>query len=69
MNSIDTWVIYNKPTDYPNNYVARKFINNAPSTTIHVADSLEEIRKLVPEGLFKIERFPNDDPKIVEVWI
>ena len=31
--------------------------------------TLEEARKLIPEGLSRLNRDPNDDPVIVESWL
>lgn len=31
-------------------------------------DSLEEARAKVPEGLYRMDRHPGDDPVIVETW-
>lgn len=69
MNELSIWVIYDNPLDVPGKFVARKWLNNRPTETIYIADTLEEIRKHIPEGLVNIERFPDDDPKITEVWI
>ena len=69
------WTIYDHPIDMPNHYVARQFevTHNGPRPTESViqSDSLETIREmmLVEFGLTKIERYPEDDPKIIEVWI
>lgn len=63
------WTIYKHPSDYPDKFVARCFNFNRPTTAVYTADTLEEIRRLIPQGLFRLERDPNDDPVIVEVWI
>lgn len=34
-----------------------------------LAPTLDEARALLPPGLFRTDRHPEDDPKIVEVWI
>lgn len=69
MKGLEIWVVYKKPLDYPNKFVIRKWINNTPTKTMYIADTLDEIRQRIPEGLVSIGRSPNDDPKIVEVWI
>jgi hypothetical protein len=69
---LDIWTIYRYPRDYPDKYVARRaeITNDITHTRdMFVADSLEEIRALLPKGLHRIERYPLDDPVIVEVWI
>jgi hypothetical protein len=77
LDYLDVWTIYDHPSDYPNDFVARK-------TTIHKAvitvardvlkaSSLEAIRALVqahsPNVLDRFERNPDDDPVIVECWM
>ena len=67
------WVIYAHPRDYPNRYVMRRWrIQGAtivPTDDIALADSLQEIRKKLPSGLFRLARFEDDDPCIAEVWL
>lgn len=67
------WVIYKHPRDYPQQYVARLWEIRAgcvlPTADVMMADTLAEIRKSIPVGLFRTERFSDDDPCIVEVWI
>ena len=63
-------VIYDKPKDYPSNFVARLWdINNKPTSYVVVADSLEEIRKLLPNNLTRIPRSEADDPVIIETYL
>jgi hypothetical protein len=63
------WTIFRYPKDYPNNYVARLFIYDRPGNDIRLANDLDGIRKLIPPGLFKINRDKDDDPCIVETWV
>jgi hypothetical protein len=66
------WTVYEHPRDYPDHFVARKFLVTTvtqPTTDMFVADSLEELRSLLPHGLHRLPRFEHDDPKIVEVWL
>jgi len=69
MTELELWVIYKNPLDYPNKFVARKWLNNNPTKTMYIEDTLDDIRKKIPQNLFNLHRMPNDDPKIVEVWI
>lgn len=67
------YVVYARPKDYPNEYVAR-VLDVAPGTVepkeiCGRAESLEELRKTLPPGLSRIPRSPQDDPEIVETWI
>jgi hypothetical protein len=71
--NMNTYTIYNSPTDYPNTYVARRFeIENVPiAKEVFMVDTdLDKIRtKLSEMGLFKIPRDESDDEKIVETWL
>lgn len=65
-----SWAVYDHPNDYPDAYVARRFENENPTSTIMVCPELDRIRQqLFDMGLIKIERFQGDDPKILECWI
>ena len=64
--------IYFNPDDYPNKYVARVFDIRPGDVQrtryIMLGDDLEEIRLRIPEGLYRKNRCPEDDAKILEVW-
>ncbi len=61
--------VYRHPEDYPEQFVARVWDLNRPTNLIALADTLEELREAIPEGMYNIGRQPQDDPCIVEVWI
>jgi hypothetical protein len=61
--------VYNKPKDYPNNCVARLWDINKPTKYIVISDTLEELRKHIPEHLTRIPRSVNDDSTIVESYM
>jgi NAD-dependent SIR2 family protein deacetylase len=69
------WTVYHNPTDFPGKFVVRRHVifhgqTEPQATTEHfVADSLDEIRRMVPQGLVRLARFDEDDAKIVEVWL
>lgn len=67
------WTVYKHPKDYPNDYVARKHTIGAfgshPSVEMFAADTLEEIRALIPLGLVCLGRAPDDEAQIVETWL
>ena len=71
---LEHYVIYRYPSDYPNNYVVRRWrlvglTGLAADKDYQLADSLGEARELVPKGLIQLDRSEGDDPCIVEVWI
>lgn len=67
------WTVYDHPLDYPDYFVARKSVVGASMTTLThemlTADTLDELRALLPPGLYRVHRFVQDDPKIMEVWL
>ena len=67
------WVIYRHPRGYPGKYVMRRWGILAgkivATDEMALADTLEEIRASVPPGLYRLERFEDDDPCILEVWL
>lgn len=67
------WNVYEKPVDYPEDFVARKFVIggsfHVATNEMFVADTLAEVRALLPRGLVRIARAESDDPKIVESWL
>lgn len=71
---IEHFVIYEKPKDFPDKFVVRRFVIAGPEPAPDkepwaVVDTLEAARKKVPWGQYRIERDPSDDPVIVESWI
>jgi hypothetical protein len=70
MSNFYLWTIYDRPVDYPNSFVARKFIVDRPTDEVIVRDTLAEVRKAIGwRALVRFERHPDNDPKIIEHWI
>jgi hypothetical protein len=70
------FTIYEKPADYPENWVVRQWELYASSkgTLIvpgphRIAWNLEGARELIPLGQYRLGRNTEDDPYIVETWI
>lgn len=61
--------IYNRPTDYPEKYVARVWDCDTPTHLIAIADTLEGIRATIPPNMTCLPHMAGDDHCIVEVWI
>jgi hypothetical protein len=67
--------IYERPVDFPDEYVARLWLirrgTEAPVMTAIVlrAASLDELRAMLPPGLRRLPREPDDEVQIVETWI
>jgi len=72
--ALAVWVIYHRPKDYPDGYVLRcQYAMPGGTTEISkdawFGDTLESLRAIVPPGLVRMSRHPNDEPHIVETWI
>ncbi len=63
------WVVYKNPKDYPDKFVARPGVTGGMAGSILLADSLDALRAMLPPGLHRMERHPQDDPVVVEVWL
>lgn len=61
--------IYERPKDFPRKYVARLFNLAKPTEFVVVKDTLQEIRKEIPENMVRLPRHAEDDPVILETWI
>lgn len=70
---IEAWVIYRHPPDYPNSFVARKFLLSPPSLDLIVSDTAQDVRHIIASlptrMLTRIEHGEFDDPAIVETWL
>jgi hypothetical protein len=66
---LETFVVYRHPLDFPTHYVLRRWFGTRMTEDIELAMSLEEVRSYLPPGRFRLDRFPEDDARVVEVWI
>jgi len=68
------WTIYDHPTDFPNEFVARRHEivrgGSRPTSDAMASHSLDLLRdELARRGLSCISRHPTDEPQIVETWL
>ena len=67
------WVIYERPLDYPDSFVVRRWwaeagkANADPQAALF--KTLEEARASLPRGLYCLGRTEGDEPQIREVWL
>lgn len=71
---IDLIVVYDHPSDYPDEYVARMhrvFSDGDAIVTeaLAISADLDTVRAAIPPGFYCIGRAREDDPVILEVWI
>lgn len=70
------WTVYDHPTDYPDNFVARRFEivpgELEPRRTGHViiTETVEELNEHFDSlGLAFLARHEQDEPQIMGVWM
>lgn len=66
------FTIYDHPRDHPNSWVVRRWVVRRLACRpdeMRLAGSLEEARDLLPPGVTRLPRGPDDDPRIVETWL
>jgi hypothetical protein len=68
------WVVYDHPSDYPDQFVARQHIigigGQRLTDRMMAASTLENIQAAMTNlGLVRIDRDMADDPVIVESWL
>ena len=70
---LSMWVIYERPRDYPEYFVVRRWrVDRAGASALEacaLVASLADAREHVPRGAVNIGREPEDDPVIVESWV
>lgn len=71
MNSkhIRVWTIYDHPEDYPDSFIARKFLNNSPTDDIIVSDNLANIEQELEDMGYCELPVHEPNPQIVSVWM
>lgn len=68
-HQLEIFVIYERPLDFPESFVVRRWFNDQMTPDYELAPSLVEARKLVPPSAdFRTPRCEGDDPCIVEMW-
>ena len=62
------YTIYKNPSDYPDKYVVRLFVNSVATDIHSLHDTPDEARAPL-RGLYCMDRHASDDPVIVETWL
>jgi len=69
-NHLPIFVVYDRPSDFPDHYVVREFRGPTVALSALTFDDLESARAhLAEHGLVRLDRHPSDDPKILETWL
>lgn len=62
--------VFKHPDDYPGKWVARVFDVNRPTRLVAIADTHEELLRIMPmQKMVRFNRDPKDQTSIVESWI
>jgi hypothetical protein len=71
VSGLETWVVYDRPLDFPNVFVARRFEGVTPTKDLIQDVNLTQLRHAIrARGEFiRFTRAEGDDPKILEVWL
>lgn len=71
-NKLYMYTIYCKPSDYPDDYVCRRFTIDKrakPDFYPTAIGTLEACREAIPNWMVKLETDPKDCPSVVESWV
>jgi len=67
------WTVYFSPKDFPDWFVARPTMirpkTSGPIPMHLMARDINTLRTMLPGGLVRLERKPEDEPQIMEVWV
>lgn len=73
---LNIWTVYKNPTDYPGQYVARRFVLDQRTDDLYANQSLDAVRAWVEYsgrryGVIpvRLERDPGDAPAVLENWV
>lgn len=67
---VTIWVIYDHPRDFPNDFVARRWVGEEATREIICAKTVNALRDMLEgRGLVRLERHHSDDPVIMETWL
>lgn len=68
--TLTMWTIYRNPADCPGSWVVRAHdVPGGPREFCEVCSSLKDAHRRIPFGLVRVNRFPEDEPQIVETWM
>lgn len=66
---LEIFTIYERPRDFPEHFVIRRWFTDQATQDYELAPSLDEVRELVPQSAdVCLPRCECDDPCIVETW-
>ena len=70
--TLDCWVLYERPLDFPDGFIARFWRGVTATDRVVTAETIGALRgklRVLDPDLVVFHRAENDDPAIVEVWM
>jgi len=64
---LPAWIVFRDEPDYPGKVIAR-LATDTPTAYVLAADTLAELRAMLPPGLKVTKRHSADPPEVVEMW-
>ncbi len=68
-DDLSMWIVFEDTPEFPNQYVARRYLLDVQTEDYVVGDTLNDVRAKLPPGLMRLERSAHDHPQIRESWI
>ena len=68
-DDLSMWIVYEDTPEFPNQYVARRYVLDVQTEDYVVGDTLNDVRAELPPGLMRLERSVHDHPQVRESWI
>ena len=65
---LSAWIIQRDLPDHQGKYVARLTLDH-PTVYVMAADTLADLRAMLPPGLDLSPRMPDDPPDVLEIWL
>ena len=64
------WVVYDHPKDFPDYFIARRWLNDTPTDSLVMCSDLDLLRGQLEEmGLVQVQPLEGDDAVILETWL
>ena len=61
------WIVMHDQPEYPDKFVTR-LVTDHPTIYVMLADTLAELRAMLPPDLDRSERQLGDPPAVIEIW-
>jgi hypothetical protein len=66
--NVSSWPVVSAGEDEHHGKLVARMVTVSPSAYVLVAETLDELRVMLPPGLKRSERQPADPPGVIELW-